>query len=165
MIASVEFAAAPPSTSVKITLRDGTCWWTGVDLPPDTGLRRELRDWLNAGGVVAPYSEAAAEYLPSAMCIDGFGLARFVVSNGVLEQTGDAKNIAGVIRLAAGKYRIYLTPPPETLMAFPVAIDPSNDRRAFPAPRAADHFDIRVVNAAGALCDAAEVYVEFKRVI
>lgn len=97
--------------------------------------------------------------------VDSWGLARFTVAAGVLTQAGDAKNIAGIIRLGAGKYRICLDAPPETLMAFPFALDPSNDRRAFPASRAADRFDIRVVSAAGLLCDAAEVYVEFKRMV
>lgn len=137
--------------------------WSGP-LPPTAGdICVEFDAYIAEGGTIDDY---VAPPLPDPRpSIESWGMARFTVGSGALTQTQDAKNIASVLRLAAGKYRVFPALPPETLMVFPVAIDPSNDRRAFPAPRAADHFDIRCVNAAGVLCDAAEVYVEFKRII
>lgn len=155
---------ADASGTVGYFVRPNGEQWFG-SIPPTAGdLRAEFDAAIAAGGTIGDFvpPEPAAAVPPQ---IESFGLARFTVVAGVLAQTGDAKNIASVMRLAAGKYRIFVTLPPETLMVFPVAIDPSNDRRAFPAPRAADRFDIRCVNSAGALCDAAEVYVEFKRMI
>lgn len=55
MIVSVAYAAAA-STSVAITFDDGTVWHDDTSLPPDTVLRRELAEWLAAGGIIDAYT-------------------------------------------------------------------------------------------------------------
>ena len=97
--------------------------------------------------------------------VDAWCLARFFVSAGRLTVASEAKNLAGVRRIAAGKARVSYVPTGETLMAFPIVIDPSNDRRAFPGARGPNYFDIHVVNSSGVLTDAAEVYVLLIRIV
>lgn len=114
------------------------------------------------GALVDPAPVAADPPPPK---IDSWGLARFTVANSRISVTQDTVNLASVRRSAAGKNRLTVSDPPtETLMAIPVAIDPSNDRFAYVSGRGANYIDIWVKNSAGALCDAAEVYVQLIRV-
>lgn len=56
MITSVSYTLPLPSDAVAVTMQDGTVWTTDASLPPDTGLRRMLHDWLAAGGVISPFA-------------------------------------------------------------------------------------------------------------
>lgn len=55
MIVSVAHNTVSGS-SVAITLDDGTIWHDDTSLPPDTALRRELAEWLAAGGIIDAYT-------------------------------------------------------------------------------------------------------------
>jgi hypothetical protein len=55
MIISVSYTKPAPSQAVCIATQDGGEWTTDASLPPDTGIRQMLADWLEAGGIIAPY--------------------------------------------------------------------------------------------------------------
>jgi hypothetical protein len=148
---------------------DNEAGWSvpaGFTVHLETDQTFEIGGTMIAGVYTPPDPPPAPDFevLPT---IESWGLVRFTVSGGRITATSDALNVAGVTRVGTGKYRILLDQEPEeTLMAFPVAIDPSNDRRALTAARGADYLEIRIVNSATppVLVDAAEVYVELKRV-
>jgi hypothetical protein len=55
MITSVHYTNPAPSQSVRITMQNGAEWHTDAALPPDTEIRRQLHDWIEAGGVIEPF--------------------------------------------------------------------------------------------------------------
>jgi hypothetical protein len=79
MIGSVRYVSAAPSQAVAIAMQDGTEWTTDAGLPPDTEIRRMLRDWVTAGGVIAPYASPPAPIVP----ITRRQLRLWLVRNGV----------------------------------------------------------------------------------
>ena len=55
MIQTVAYTST--GTSIVITMADGSVWRDDASLPPDTDLRRQLADWLAAGGEISAYIE------------------------------------------------------------------------------------------------------------
>jgi len=59
MILSVFYTST--GSAVRIVLDDGTIWSDDAALPADTDIRRQLAEWLAAGGVIAPFIPPSPE--------------------------------------------------------------------------------------------------------
>jgi len=59
MISSVVYTSV--GSAVRIVMDDGTTWSEDAALPPDTDIRRQLAEWLAAGGVIAPFVAPSPE--------------------------------------------------------------------------------------------------------
>ena len=69
MIASIRYIATAPTTAVCITMADGQEWHTDATLPPDTGLRVLMHEWL-AGNDAEPFVAPALTHADYAAAID-----------------------------------------------------------------------------------------------
>lgn len=112
----------------------------------------------------AAIDAAAWEARTPSYHINGGALIRFSATNPITiyENLG----MAGVARLAKGRYRItHQTPmPTDQYSVFPDVMDLSVKYVRYTA-RTTDYVEVRVVDATGAAADATEVSVKIERVI
>lgn len=109
-----------------------------------------------------------AEYVAPAPIkhIDRLGIIRFTVTANVVTTTSDAVGISGVLRVSAGRYRIYYDVPDDALTWLPGSptIMGAVDLRAR-VTRSALFTEIRIVNAAGTATDIAELILPLDKVV
>lgn len=96
MITSVTYTS--PETAVAITMDDGTVWQCDASLPADTDIRRQLAEWIAAGGVIAPY---VAPMPPVPVSVTAFQAKAALLNAGLLDKAQAAVSAAApIVQLA-----------------------------------------------------------------
>jgi hypothetical protein len=136
---------------------------THVVLDVGTGVQTEI-PYTSEEEAAADAAYAAEQGLPPVYHINGGALIRFSATNPITiyENLG----MAGVARLAKGRYRItHQTPmPTDQYSVFPDVMDIAVKYVRYTA-RTTDYVEVRVVDATGAAADATEVSVKIERVV
>lgn len=99
MIKAVSFA--DDQSAIVVTMSDGSFWRDNAALPPDNELRRMLADWLDDGGVIAPYVAPPAA-VPDGPTLSDWRVAliqmgRFVEVKTAIEAARDSGSAEGLI--------------------------------------------------------------------
>lgn len=135
-------------------------------VPPEGKILISVSYQATAEGVdQVPVFEDAPPAPDPISVVTNYGIARFTVAANVVTTTPDSVKLASVLRVSAGRYRVFhLDPDPDRRLIPAVAVLDVNVRIARITSRTAMFTEIRVTDGAGAAADASDVTLRLDKV-